>query len=173
MITDINGRPIKESLQEDGYVIIDGLISPDLFNKLTEACDRVVERARKGDWKHRRLVGTQFPPWTEGTDVWGVQHLMHPELNEPVFAEWYGSPELQQTVCQLLGTTPQELQLGKTQSILLSPLTNFLELFNLLINPNDSDFDLTWHRDSVPAETPEDKEKEFLTIPHYGTQWNT
>lgn len=60
-----------------------------------------------------RLVGTQFPPWTEGTDVWGVQHLMHPELKEPVFAEWYGSPQLQEAVCQLLGTKPEELQLGK------------------------------------------------------------
>jgi hypothetical protein len=48
-----------------------------------------------------------------------------------------------------------------------------IELFNLLINPQESDFDLTWHRDSVPAETEEDKEKEFLAIPHYGTQWNT
>lgn len=52
-ITDINGKPINESLREDGYVIIDGLISPELFNKLTEACDRVVEKARKGEWKHR------------------------------------------------------------------------------------------------------------------------
>jgi hypothetical protein len=46
-------------------------------------------------------------------------------------------------------------------------------LFNLLINPRDSDFDLTWHRDSVPAETEEEKEKEILKIEHYGTQWNT
>jgi hypothetical protein len=42
-----------------------------------------------------------------------------------------------------------------------------------LINPRDSDFDLTWHRDSVPAETEEEKEKEILKIEHYGTQWNT
>jgi hypothetical protein len=45
------------------------------------------------NFKYRRLVGTQFPPWNEGTDVWGVQHMMHPDLNEPVFAEWYGSPD--------------------------------------------------------------------------------
>lgn len=37
---------------------------------------------------------------------------MHPELSEPVFAEWYGSPLLQEAVCQLLGTKPEELQLG-------------------------------------------------------------
>ncbi|CAO3645138.1 unnamed protein product [Mucor hiemalis] len=158
MITDINKKPLQESLEKDGFVIVDGLISQDAFIRLTDACDRVVEKARKGDWKYRRLVGTQFPPWTEGTDVWGVQHLMHPELSEPIFAEWYGSSLLQEAVCQLLGTNPQELQ---------------LELFNLLVNPQETDFDLTWHRDSVPTETNEEKEREYLAVPHYGTQWNT
>lgn len=56
MITDINGRPIEGSLKEDGYVIIDDLISTDMFTKLTDACDRVVNRARKGDWEHRYVV---------------------------------------------------------------------------------------------------------------------
>lgn len=53
MVTDINGIPIQEALHIEGYVIIDNLISDDLFKKLIEACDRVVEKARKGDWKHR------------------------------------------------------------------------------------------------------------------------
>ncbi|CEP12213.1 hypothetical protein [Parasitella parasitica] len=158
MITDINGVPIQNTLRDEGYVIIDNLIPHELFDNLVEACDRVVDQARRGDWKYRRLVGTQFPPWTEGTDVWGVQHLMHPNLKEPVFAEWYGSSQLQSAVCQLLDTKLDELQ---------------LELFNLLINPQNSDFDLTWHRDSVPAETDEEKEREMLELPHYGTQWNT
>jgi hypothetical protein len=42
-----------------------------------------------------------------------------------------------------------------------------------LINPQDSDFDLTWHRDAVKAEASEEEETEKLKIPHYGTQWNT
>ncbi|ORZ00418.1 hypothetical protein BCR43DRAFT_485184 [Syncephalastrum racemosum] len=158
MLTDINNVPIDEALKRDGYVIVDNLIPEEMFGRLKEACDRVVDRARKGDWKYRRLVGTQFPPWTEGTDVWGVQHLIHPELHEPVFLEWYGSEALMSAVCQLLHAKPEDLQ---------------LELFNLLINPQDSDFDLTWHRDAVPAETPADQEEEKLKIPHYGTQWNT
>jgi hypothetical protein len=62
---------------------------------------------------YRRLVGTQFPPWTEGTDVWGVQHMMHPDLKEPVFAEWYGSEKLLAAVEQLLHTKHEDLQLGK------------------------------------------------------------
>ncbi|KAI9277586.1 hypothetical protein BY458DRAFT_504512 [Sporodiniella umbellata] len=158
MITDINNVPIDQALKEQGYVIVDNLIPEDQFIKLREACERVVDKARKGEWEHRRLVGTQFPPWTEGTDVWGIQHLLHPKLNERAFAEWYGSPKLLESVQQLLGVKHDELQ---------------FELFNLLINPQESDFDLTWHRDSVPAETLPEDEEEKLKIPHYGTQWNT
>lgn len=53
MITDINKKPLQESLEKDGFVIVDGLISQDAFIRLTDACDRVVEKARKGDWKYR------------------------------------------------------------------------------------------------------------------------
>jgi hypothetical protein len=60
----------------------------------------------------RRFVGTPFPPWNEGTDVWGVQHLLNPKLGEPVFAEWYGSEEMINAVCELLEVKPEELQLG-------------------------------------------------------------
>ncbi|KAL7310984.1 hypothetical protein PS15m_008808 [Mucor circinelloides] len=158
MLTDINNVPIDQAIKENGFVIVDNLIPEEMFLRLREACDRVVDRARKGDWKYRRLVGTQFPPWTEGTDVWGVQHMIHPDLKEKVFAEWYGSPKLLEAVEQLLHTKHDDLQ---------------LELFNLLINPQDSDFDLTWHRDAVKAEASEEEEKEKLKIPHYGTQWNT
>jgi hypothetical protein len=61
----------------------------------------------------RRFVGTPFPPWNEGTDVWGVQHLLNPELGEPIFAEWYGSEEMINAVCELLEVKPNELQLGR------------------------------------------------------------
>ncbi|KAI8337812.1 hypothetical protein BD560DRAFT_413173 [Blakeslea trispora] len=158
MILDIHGIAVDQALKENGFVIVDHLIPKDMFERLREACDRVVDRARKGDWKYKRLVGTQFPPWTEGTDVWGVQHLIHPDLKEPVFAEWYGSEKLLEAVQQLINVKHDELQ---------------LELFNLLINPQDSDFDLTWHRDAIKAEASEQEEAEKLSIPHYGTQWNT
>lgn len=55
MITDINGTPIQEALHNEGYVIIDNLIPKDLFSNLVEACDRVVDRARRGDWKYRYI----------------------------------------------------------------------------------------------------------------------
>ena len=69
MITDINNVPIDQALQENGYVIVDNLIPEDMIQSLKEACDRSVKKARNGKWKHCRYVGTQFPPWTEGTDV--------------------------------------------------------------------------------------------------------
>jgi Phytanoyl-CoA dioxygenase (PhyH) len=47
------------------------------------------------------------------------------------------------------------------------------ELFNLLVNPSESDYELTWHRDAIPPETSDADEAEKLKIPHYGTQWNT
>ncbi|KAI8337528.1 hypothetical protein BC941DRAFT_352669 [Chlamydoabsidia padenii] len=158
MLTDINNVPIDEALKKNGFVIVDNLISEEQFPKLKDACERVIDKARKGEWTHRRLVGTQFPPWTEGDDVWGVQHLLHPDLKETAFMEWYGSEALLAAVSQLLHTKREDLQ---------------FELFNLLINPQEHDFDLTWHRDAVPAETAQDKEEELLAIPHYGTQWNT
>lgn len=104
--------------------------------------------------------------------------MMHPDLKEPVFAEWYGSPKLLAAVEQLLHTKHEDLQLGKYIYIYIiikfvSLTAFFKELFNLLINPQDSDFDLTWHRDAIKAEASEEEESEKLKIPHYGTQWNT
>lgn len=48
-----------------------------------------------------------------------------------------------------------------------------LELFNLLINPIRTPYELAWHRDAIPLETTEQLEAELLKIPHFGCQWNT
>lgn len=53
MLTDINNVPIDQALKNQGYVIVDDLIPKEMFNKLREACDRVVEKARKGEWQYR------------------------------------------------------------------------------------------------------------------------
>ncbi|RUP50122.1 hypothetical protein BC936DRAFT_140246 [Jimgerdemannia flammicorona] len=65
---------------------------------------------------------------------------------------------LSHAVCEILNVKENELQ---------------LELFNLLINPLESDYELTWHRDAISPETSDAEEIERLKIPHYGTQWNT
>jgi hypothetical protein len=110
------------------------------LNNLREACGRVLERARAGPddpkrWKYVRAVGKQFPPFPiDRDDIWGVQHLCHPELHEPIFLEWYTCPELLVTVAEIVGANLDDLQ---------------LELFNLLVNPQQIPYSLSWHRDNV------------------------
>lgn len=58
------------------------------------------------------MVGKQFPPWTEGDDVWGVQNIMHPELGKPIFAEWYGSDDLLDVSAALMGVERKDMQFG-------------------------------------------------------------
>lgn len=44
---------------------------------------------------------------------------MNPDLAEPVFAQWYGSPELINAVCELLEVREDELQLGESANLIL------------------------------------------------------
>jgi len=119
---------------------VEGLLDEPWLTKLREASERVLERARAGPedplrWKYVRAVGKQFPPFpTDRDDIWGVQHLMHPNLNEPIFLDWYTSPKLLATVCEIIGASQDDLQ---------------LELFNLLVNPRQIPYSLVWHRDNV------------------------
>ncbi|KAG8863961.1 hypothetical protein FRB96_006834 [Tulasnella sp. 330] len=152
---------LKSRFDEQGYVVVPDLISPHLLQPLKEACDCVIVKTRSGEWQHRRIVGKQFPPFidTEGEpDSWGVQHLMHPALGEPVFAEWYGSDALRSVCQELMACEEGDLQ---------------LELFNLLINPERHKFALRWHRDDLPPTATEDQERQYLAVQAYGVQWNT
>ncbi|KAJ3136738.1 hypothetical protein HK100_001440 [Physocladia obscura] len=162
MVDDTNtGLSLKQLLERDGYVIVDGLVSEDQMQELRDAAERVVGLARSGQWTLRRVVGVSFPPWNEDAtveDVWGVQHVMHPLLAEAAFARWYGSPALLAAVCEILDVPEAALQ---------------LELFNLLVNPARSDFALAWHRDDVRPDAAPDEELARLATPLHGTQWNT
>jgi len=104
---------IKSLYDRQGYVIVPGLIPAELDKPVREATERVIARTRSGEWPHRRTVGKQFPPFDNASpDTWGVQHLMHPELGEPIFAEWYTSGRLVQTICRLLDCDEDKLQMG-------------------------------------------------------------
>ncbi|KAI0667447.1 hypothetical protein C8Q78DRAFT_994134 [Trametes maxima] len=150
---------LKELYDEQGYVIVPGLVTPEHLDALESASERVIARTRSGQWPHRRTVGRQFPPYGDGDpDSWGVQHVMHPELGEKAFARWYTSDALVGTVRELLGCKEEDLQ---------------MELFNMLINPTSNSFALRWHRDDVRENATEDEEREALSVWHHGTQWNT
>ncbi|KAF8915054.1 hypothetical protein CPB85DRAFT_1375230 [Mucidula mucida] len=145
---------LKAHFDEQGFVIVPDLISPDDLAVLRAACDDVVARTRRGEWTLRRTVGKQFPPYGDGDpDSWGVQMLMHPALGHPVFAKWYTSEALTDTVKDLLQCRDEDLQ---------------MELFNLLINPTSHDFALRWHRDDVKGDATLDEEEKALTLWHHG-----
>ncbi|PPR05020.1 hypothetical protein CVT24_010213 [Panaeolus cyanescens] len=150
---------IREHYDRYGYVVVPDLIPPGESDALIDACERIIDRTRAGNWPHRRVVGKQFPPYgNDHPDSWGVQHVMHPDLKEPVFARWYTSPGLLSTVTDLLGCSNEELQ---------------MELFNLLINPVSHDFSLRWHRDDIQEDVDEADERAALNEWRYGVQWNT
>lgn len=46
------------------------------------------------------------------------------------------------------------------------------ELFNILVNPLEKDYALSWHRDDIKATATAEEEEEELKIKHYSIQWN-
>ncbi|KAM6499566.1 hypothetical protein JOM56_005074 [Amanita muscaria] len=150
----------RKQYDEQGFVIVMGLIDPSEFTPLQDACARAIDKSRKAEWMHRRTVGRQFPPYADekDVDVWGVQHLMHPELGEGAFVKWYTGNRMAEVAKALLGCREEELQ---------------MELFNLLINPERNNFALRWHRDDVNERASEVEEKKALGVWHHGIQWNT
>lgn len=153
-----------EALNRDGFVLIPSLLSPTQIRDLREACSRTVSLAREGKWPHVRTLPKQFPPWNipKGANpaadgIWGVQFLMHPSLPEhPTFTQEYFSDAVLDIVKELLQCDDEKL---------------VMELFNLLIRP-DRDFELRWHRDSIPPEATAEEEMERLKEPAWHAQWN-
>ncbi|TGZ79598.1 hypothetical protein EX30DRAFT_308620 [Ascodesmis nigricans] len=146
-----------DSLKTDGYVILPNQLSSELHKSLRLAA----RRTRKKSWPHVRTVGKQFPPWPDAStanDVWGIQHILHPDISERAFEGWYASDAILDTVEAILGVKEEELQ---------------LELCNMLVNPENTSFELSWHRDAIPADATEEEETEMLKTPNFGTQWNT
>lgn len=103
----------KALYDEQGYIVLPNLIPPETFEALKEACDHATAKTRAGSWPHRRTVGRQFPPFDDSNpDSWGVQHIMHPDLEEPIFADWYTSDALINVSMELLQCNEDELQMG-------------------------------------------------------------
>ncbi|KJZ73226.1 hypothetical protein HIM_07423 [Hirsutella minnesotensis 3608] len=151
--------PRLADLERDGFVVVKSIVSGDRLEALREASRKVEALARAGQWPHIRTVGKQFPPWdpTPEKGIWGVQHLMNPSLPGcGVFTDLYFSEEVLSIVRELLQCDDGEL---------------VMELFNMLVRP-DSDFELRWHRDDIPAEASPDVEMERLGRPAFHAQYN-
>ncbi|KAF8633111.1 hypothetical protein AX15_001494 [Amanita polypyramis BW_CC] len=156
----MSSSQLRKHYDDQGYALVPDLVPLSEFGPLQDACARVIDKTRKMEWMHRRTVGKQFPPFDDKKelDVWGVQHIMHPDLQEGVFVEWYTSHRLVDVAKELLGCKEEDLQ---------------MELFNLLINPERNNFALRWHRDDVSEKATEEEEGKALDVWHHGVQWNT
>ncbi|OBZ72758.1 hypothetical protein A0H81_07087 [Grifola frondosa] len=74
----------KQTFEEQGFVVVPGLVPAESRSELEAACERAISRTRSGSWTLRRTVGRQFPPYgNDDPDSWGVQHVMHPDLGDP------------------------------------------------------------------------------------------
>jgi len=142
----MSSTPHLDALQRDGFVVIRNLLTPAEITHYRAIATEVTTKTRAGGWPHFRTVPKQFPPWpttpppaSEG-GIWGVQHLLHPEMeNRQSFAKCYFSEPILKVVEELVGVS---------SSTDTEPLV--MELFNLLVAPETKDFELRWHRDDIP-----------------------
>ena len=134
-----------EALRRDGFVVVRNLLTPSEVTHYREIATKATTLTRTGNWPHFRTVPKQFPPWpttpppaSEG-GIWGVQHLMHPEMpGRDSFARCYFSESILAVAEELMGVTGS----GNTEPLVM-------ELFNLLVAPETKDFELRWHRDDI------------------------
>ncbi|OAX79420.1 hypothetical protein ACJ72_06258 [Emergomyces africanus] len=158
MTSQTDTTPYLTALQRDGFVVIPNLLSPSQLTTLRAAASHASDLGRSGKWPHIRTVPKQFPPWpstpppAEEGGIWGVQHLMHPEMpGRDEFAKLYFSPRVLEIVEELVGVKKSD----KSEQ---EPLT--MELLNLLVAPTHVPFALRWHRDDIPTPptlSPEDE----------------
>lgn len=155
------GHPHLTKLEQDGFVVVKGAVDEATLEILRQRSSQATDLARRGEWPYVRTVGKQFPPWDSSaavTDgIWGVQHLMNPDLpGSDVFAGLYFSESL-------LGVAKELLQCGDEDLV--------MELFNMLVRP-EREFELRWHRDDIPADATPEQEMERLGRPAYHAQYN-
>lgn len=139
--------PHLDALQRDGFVVVPNLLTPSEIAHYRTIATKATTKTRTGGWPHFRTVPKQFPPWpttpppaSEG-GIWGVQHLLHPDMEDrQSFAKCYFSPSILAVVSELVGVKEGD---SEDESLVM-------ELFNLLVAPETKDFELRWHRDDIP-----------------------
>ncbi|PGH23182.1 hypothetical protein AJ80_02712 [Polytolypa hystricis UAMH7299] len=152
-----SSTPYLDALQRDGYVHIPSLLTSSELTTLRSAAGHITSLARSGKWPHIRTVPKQFPPWpltpppaAEG-GIWGVQHLLHPEMpGREAFARLYFSDRVLGIVEELVGVKKTNNNNANEDQDQKEPLT--MELLNLLVSPSGNvPFALRWHRDDIPT----------------------
>jgi len=160
-------RLSAEQLQEyqaAGFVVLDTMVPVGLLEPLRAAAARATARARAGGWAHGiRTAASPFPPYDQDAtaDVWAVHLLVHPDMGEPAFLDWYGSDEVRSACAQLLGLQGGD-RVAATQPGACPAQQLQLQLVNMLINPERVAFGLPWHRDLVAASATDAEELTVL-----------
>ncbi|RMZ79126.1 hypothetical protein DV738_g3424, partial [Chaetothyriales sp. CBS 135597] len=162
MVAAESAHPHLDALQRDGFVVIRNILTPDQIQRYRAAAITATTKARKGGWPHFRTVPKQFPPWpstpppaSEG-GIWGVQHLLHPEMpGREIFAECYFSEPILKVAGELMDVQKSG-DAGTRDAADAEPLV--MELFNLLVAPETRDFELRWHRDDVSEKASAEEE---------------
>ncbi|KAK7520936.1 phytanoyl-CoA dioxygenase family protein [Phyllosticta citriasiana] len=171
---------LRAALSTDGFVIIRSLLSPTKLASLRAATTSTIALARSGAWPHIRTVPKQFPPWpstppSDGAGIWGVQHLLHPDLpGHDAYASAYFDAGVMGVARALLSGNDADSDAALTDDDLV------MELWNLLVGVTGRDFELRWHRDDVPASLDAAGEARALGLDERGNkhatpahaQWN-
>ncbi|KAJ5812851.1 Phytanoyl-CoA dioxygenase [Penicillium robsamsonii] len=119
--------PNLDALKRDGFVVVRNLLTPTELATLPH-CPETIP-----------TLADDRPPASEG-GIWGVQHLMHPEMpGRESFARCYFSPTILAVAEELMGIENTD---SETEPLVM-------ELFNLLVAPETKDFELRWHRDDI------------------------
>ncbi|CAK3943129.1 Hypothetical predicted protein [Lecanosticta acicola] len=150
---------LRAALVRDGFVRITKVFTDDEIEAFRGACHRSAELTRAGKWPYYRTLPKQFPPWNEDVSqgIWGVQHLLHPEMpDKEIFEKSYFGEQMIGAVTSLLNCSPDDL---------------VMELYNMLVRP-DRDFALRWHRDDIGPDVTAEEELKRLQEPMVHAQWN-
>ncbi|EGS19825.1 uncharacterized protein CTHT_0043100 [Thermochaetoides thermophila DSM 1495] len=162
-------HPHLTSLLTKGYTLLPSLLSPSQLLALRAAASKLTTLARQGKWPHVRTLGKQFPPWDSALvargerGIWGVQHLLHPELplsqeeERGVFVGVYFDSRVLGVVQEVTGAQEGDL---------------VMELMNMLVHPEGEGirplkgggegFELRWHRDDIPWTVGPEEEQALL-----------
>ena len=121
-----------EHLREHGFVIITDFVDNPWIPILREAGRRVTQACAPENSYDVIDCSKGYVHRAGENEPWAIRGLIHPAFKEPVFAEFYGSPDFTGFVKAWCGVEPEDLV-----------MTNML----LWCNPRKNENKLGWHRD--------------------------
>ena len=135
--------PLKQQYvdkyHEQGYVVVDDAVDPDMMDELEAAGRRVRDKIRAGEVDVHSILGENREPQV----IWG---LIAPEFRESIFAEYLISEPVEAYTHAFLG---QELRLGWAV---------------IFCTGNQVPYDSTWHRDLGSADKGASAEEELALL---------